>query len=738
MVTKRSIAKTVFLTFTLMTMIMVAFVPPIKGQIAEIRVVNPLTGESNFLFHTNTTSKNDHFNVTLRVYDVNNLDSFQVFLTYNYTLLEPTENVWIPTNDPEYVFVGRSSFPVWSFFYNHSYWGWSVGVGDAIISGTSFNGSGLLAIIEFRAIYEPIEGETVSANFGYHDETGLYDPIVSEISSIKTPGHYQYSWAPPIDYPVHNLDSGLNYTSIQGAINAPETLNGHTIFVEVGDYYEHIEINKSISLVGENRSTTVIDGDGTGIVVNIARNNVNITGFTVQNGEYGIQIFGFDLCDINFNIITENNRGIYIIGQNITIANNTVSSNNEYGIHLNYSIHSNLTGNRILSNEDGIILRYANHNTLRKNTVLLNSNTGIVLQASSNDNILASNTISQSSFGILLWNVSDNSLSNNNISKNRMNFGVWGNFKNSVDTNNTVDGKSILYLINATGSTYNKTTDAGVIFLINCTNITVHDLILANNFHGMILFNTTQSNIKNITISNNWVGIGISHSNNNMFTENTISGNEVGLQLDSIENTFFHNNFLNNTDLISLHTDSTNTWDNDYPSGGNYWSNYDGLDLFTGLSQTETGSDGIGDVPFVLDANNTDYYPLMGMFFEFSATTESTIQVICNSSISGYHFNGSAISFNVTGEDGTTGFCRISIPTVLMNETYNILINGTQVPYRLLPVSNATHNYLYFTYSHSTQEVIIIPEFPSLIILPMLMILMVLTAIAHKRSHFTK
>jgi hypothetical protein len=45
-----------------------------------------------------------------------------------------------------------------------------------------------------------------------------------------------------------------------------------------------------------------------------------------------------------------------------------------------------------------------------------------------------------------------------------------------------------------------------------------------------------------------------------------------------------------------------NTWDDGYPSGGNYWSDYNGYD---------SDHDGIGDTPYFIDENNTDHYPLM-------------------------------------------------------------------------------------------------------------------------------
>jgi hypothetical protein len=57
-----------------------------------------------------------------------------------------------------------------------------------------------------------------------------------------------------------------------------------------------------------------------------------------------------------------------------------------------------------------------------------------------------------------------------------------------------------------------------------------------------------------------------------------------------------------------------NFWDVDYPSGGNYWSDYGGVDVYSGPYQNETGSDGIGDTPYILDENNIDHYPLMNYY----------------------------------------------------------------------------------------------------------------------------
>ena len=57
-------------------------------------------------------------------------------------------------------------------------------------------------------------------------------------------------------FPVHNLSTGLNYTSIQAAINALETLDGHVIFVEKGTYFEHVTVDKSLTLLSHNGRKT--------------------------------------------------------------------------------------------------------------------------------------------------------------------------------------------------------------------------------------------------------------------------------------------------------------------------------------------------------------------------------------------------------------------------------------------------------------------------------------------------
>ena len=105
-------------------------------------------------------------------------------------------------------------------------------------------------------------------------------------------------------------DGGADYTRIQDAIDAANL--GDTIFVYNGFYHENININKEISLMGENNENTIIDGDNRNDTINIEANNVKISGFKIQHGFAGIGIDGVGYSNISSNIIFQNTVGIVI------------------------------------------------------------------------------------------------------------------------------------------------------------------------------------------------------------------------------------------------------------------------------------------------------------------------------------------------------------------------------------------------------------------------------------------
>jgi len=180
---------------------------------------------------------------------------------------------------------------------------------------------------------------------------------------------------------------------------------GDNIYIPSGIYYENIIINKSISLIGENKETTVIDGSGIGDVVYISADWVNISGFTIRNGSFA---------------------GIYINKDYNSIIDNIVSYN-KYGIVLEVSNHYNeIIDNTITSNDDGdLLLGSSHHNIIKNNTFSSNNGCGISLHLS-NYNTIIGNNISNKKYGIYLGGSSCNNITGNIISENT--YGIFLKF----------------------------------------------------------------------------------------------------------------------------------------------------------------------------------------------------------------------------------------------------------------------------------------------------------------------
>jgi len=177
--------------------------------------------------------------------------------------------------------------------------------------------------------------------------------------------------------------------------------------------------------------------------------------------------------------------------------------------------------------------------------------------------------------------------------------------------------------------------------------------ISTNSYDGIeIYFSSDNNEIADNNIeTSEWFGIGIYYSNNNTITGNKITNNNDGIWLyDALDNTIsandisansehgielyyasdnsiFHNSFTNN--VYQVYTESSvNVWDDGYPSGGNYWIDYDGTDLFSGPYQNETGSDGIGDTSYIIDDNNRDRYPLMKPWTNIAVLNASLFKTV--------------------------------------------------------------------------------------------------------------
>jgi parallel beta-helix repeat protein len=486
---------------------------------------------------------------------------------------------------------------------------------------------------------------------------------------------------------VYNLNNEIKYDSIQEAIDANETTTGNILLAESRIYNEKVLINKSITVRGENSQDTVIQTEAFS-AVEVAANDSVLENFTVKGAVIGVDVHS---CS------------------NTTVRDNLVTGN-QIGIALDY---------------------YSSNNVLTENNVTLNS-----------------------WYGVWILRSPGNLLRNNSMASNKFNLGVQGDepstFAQDIDASNTVDNKPVQYWINQENKTV--PANAGYVGLINCTQITLQNVKLEDNGEGVLLAYTINSTIFGNNITNNECGIRLYASSANIVDENNVSANEVqGIQLygsvdnrviknsiganwqgvsfvessnnhliennietnnnasivflNSSDNLFFHNNFMNNVAGISdlaldlpAYNWSRNTWDNGYPSGGNYWSNYWGVDNYSGPYQNETGSDGIGDTPYVIDVNNTDHYPLMNPYSTnslsvtispISSTSDVSQSQLFTSSVVGgtlpytyqWYLNGAPVS-------GATGATWTFTPT--FGGSYTVYLEIADVASAIATSNTAT------------------------------------------------
>jgi len=520
-------------------------------------------------------------------------------------------------------------------------------------------------------------------------------------------------------FPVRNLNTGKTYSAIQEAIDAPETLDGHEIFVASGIYYEHVTLNKSLSLIGEDRSTTIIDGNGKGKVVYVTADNVEVKNFTIRNGTFGLWL--------------DNSYNSKIIGNTL--------QDGSYGIRLYYCRNSEIIGNKVYRYTWGVEIKASGNSTLRDNSLVDN----------------------KYNFGVNGDSLFD--------------------FTNNIDVSNTVNGKPIRYLINQHNITIDTFTfqEIGYFGLVNSTNIKVKNLNVQNNKQGILFAFTIDSSISNVNAKNNWNGIYIAHSinisasgnnannnfdygikffnssrsiangnnvdnngwagiglfkspnstikeneansntynlhlvytNNSVITENNALKKPGGYSIAvyySHNNIVYHNTFANSLFYIETGNETRfpprNNWDNGLE--GNYWSFYRGVDA---------DQDGIGDTPYMVGEDNFDNHPLMGKFSDFTVTSGGktyTITIISNSTISQFNFSpdDTRISFTAAGEKETMGFSRIAVSNTLLQNLHggnlSFLINRKQ-PVLKKKWMDEIHTYMYFSYVNSVSKPAISP-----------------------------
>ena len=310
-----------------------------------------------------------------------------------------------------------------------------------------------------------------------------------------------------------------NYTTIQDAIN--NASNGDTIYVFTGTYYENIQINKTLNLIGEDKTTTIIDGNRQGCTITLASENTHIQNFTIHGG-------GFDTDDFaNFF-----RAGIRITGSNNTIYNNIFRKN---GLGLSGVRVTNLTIQNNAFIEDGVgFTAYENdgrpdlkikyfHHTIKNNTV---NGKPLYYYYNQKDTVIDNWEIGQ----LPLVNCTNFKIKNISISKT--DWGLVFAFCNHCSIKNCT-------LFNNSLALWTLKSNKNIFEFNN----------ISNNYHrGVVIdYNSKYNKIKHNIVAKTFCGVEIEWwSNANLITKNNFLDNNVsGYEHQSLFSMWYKNYYDN-------------------------------------------------------------------------------------------------------------------------------------------------------------------------------------------------
>ncbi len=297
-----------------------------------------------------------------------------------------------------------------------------------------------------------------------------------------------------------------NYTKIQLAVS--DASPGDTVYVYSGTYAEDVSISKSLTLIGEDKYTTVIRGTGTADTVLITTGGVTIKGFTIKNSgsvddEAGVRLFFVQNCQVTDSVLSGNSIGVTFRQSNNNLVRDNIFHANENGIHL-WNSHFNVVDNNTVDN----------------------STAGIELIETSN-NTVSDNMLSDNRFGISISDSSYLILTNNQMIENGIfvksgSLGHWNT--HVIDPSNTVNGKPVRYWKNVTGGTI--LANAGEVILANCRDVLIDEQNVSDGSVGISIGHSSHITITDNNVSSNsYDGVYLYHSDNSTIIGNTVSSN---------------------------------------------------------------------------------------------------------------------------------------------------------------------------------------------------------------------
>ncbi len=367
-----------------------------------------------------------------------------------------------------------------------------------------------------------------------------------------------------------------NYTTIRNAVD--DANPGDVVYVYNGTYSEDFTISESISLVGEDKNTTIIRGDDVSDTILIMADQATVKGFTIMGGGTATYDAGIDLqfaenCHITDNIFLWTNRsGVYLYqSQNNVVEHNVFTFSGFAGIRLRYSDNNEISNNTITNDLHGMFLGFSARNTIWGNTIAVDTGTGIETRWASESNIIAFNTISAGGKGIELYDSNSTYISNNTITGGAYGIDIFDSEGVQLTGNEITSSTIGISLVHTTYSslTLNQMFGCGIVIVGQELEYwTTHSIETSNRVNGkpvrywtgsppvwipwsgvgqIILADCDGCRVEGFEITNTSVAVQVGFSSNVYILNNTFSGNkEHGIAAESIKYSYINDNTIAN------------------------------------------------------------------------------------------------------------------------------------------------------------------------------------------------
>ena len=414
--------------------------------------------------------------------------------------------------------------------------------------------------------------------------------------------------------------------------NIPVAEAGETIYIRVDGSIDPPSANITSA---DNVTYTLIGNVNDSVVVQRANIVLDGVGYTVQG--------------------TGSGTGINVTGvSNVTIMNCIIKSF-RVGIYLDVGANNGVVENNTIQNLQGALGEDAVGVYLKSNYSIIFNNTISSLTGGTGGagGYMGYGGSGGVSSGVYLSGSSNVSVTSNTITNMTGGTGGIGGYMGYGGSGGIASG---VYLSSSTGNNLTSNLIA---------NLTGGSGGTAGRLGGSGSKGTSQS-------------LYLYQSSSLTIRENRLQTADCCLYLNSSSNNIIYYNNFNATAYQVYNYASNNTWDNGYPLGGNYWSNYTGVDNYSGPYQNETGSDGIGDTPVQIDQYNKDNYPIMnqGPYTHDVAITNMTLSTYDA-------YSGQVIEINVTAKNLGSRYESFNVTayydnTVIGNHEVHLLAPGTQ------------------------------------------------------------